>query len=367
MVNKKYTIVCIFIVGWLLNCSTLLLAIELKKVESIKLQVPEGFSIGNTGILSENRFVLLDAKLGRVLLFNGSGQLIATIGRQGVGPGEMLSPLKIEKKGNQVVIADLFRQGVHFFTWDDDALEVPHFFKVSAHPLDVCFSGDWIVTIGYWSDGSKTWWGRKMKLVGGKEKFQSFLPSYVVFGEEEGAKDTQEKIERRAALSASSLCTSYGNRFYTCWGGHMRIILLDGDKKDATFFGHSGKYYTKPVPSVRLMKAYRQREEKALAQELLGLCQIRSIAATSNAFYLIFTRVGKAVGQKDTILQKYTPDGVFLDEMSLSDSFLKENVEDMQLNLQTLTVNQEEIVYLTEYLEFTDNRSERYIHRVMIK
>lgn len=336
-------------------------------MESIRLQVPEDFGIGNTGVLSEDQFVLLDAKLGRVMFFNGSGQLSITVGRQGVGPGEMLCPLKIAKNENHVVIADLLRQGIHLFRLGKKGMQAKHFFKVSAHPTDVCIWGEWIVAIGYWNDGQKGWWGRKMKLIGDKEEHQLFIANHVVFGEEERVTDTKDKVERRAALGASSLCTSNGNRFYTCWGGQMRILLLEGGNKDVRIFGHKGSFYQKPVPSVRLMKAYRQREQKTVERELLGLCQIKSITATSEAFYLMFTRAGKGVGSKETILQKYTTDGVFEDEMILSDSFPKAKVEEMQFSLQILKVNKLESLYLTQYQEYPDKRPERYIHRVFFK
>jgi len=337
-------------------------AIKIEVQRTVKLDVPEEYTIGNAYAISEGRFIMLDAREGQALLYNKEGKKIRTIGRSGVGPGEMLVPIALTERNGLVLISDLMRQGVHLFRLEENDMKVIDFLKVGTNPDSICILGDWVVCLGYWFESGKNWWAKGFKLDEKQNKGHCILTQEQVLGMSDEI--ARSRIEERAAIGALNLCTAYGSRFYTCWGGHMRIVFWDDDVKTLKVFGTQGSYYEKPLASKRLLQYYQRRNDKAMEEEYKKLNKIKSMAATREAFYLLFDK--KSVQPAITVLQKYSVKGDFLGETVLTDVFKSLGDEDSYFTVGCIAEKDKDTLYIVQIDETFDGKRTRQVHFITV-
>jgi hypothetical protein len=337
---------------------------EIELIRSVKLHVPETYTFGTFGNGQEH-FFLTDVKNAKVIIFDKDGRVVCEYGEKGVGPKEFLGPRKIDSTNQQLLVGDYKRLGVHVLRVEKNIVSSHDFIKLDYVPDDVCFAGDKMVFLGYWSDGERAWWARGFHEKKGKKEPEPLITQEFVMGISD--EESRKNGINYSSLGASNLCASAGTKLFTCWGGRMRVVSLDLKDRKLGEFGNTGKYFVTPQATEPLKNALLNGDYKRCMEMTKRMCRIESIAANEHYFYLTYRTGVLNKSIMSTILQQYRHDGVFMGELILSDSFSIKDVEWNYLVIDALSDKRVDQLYVHQMFE--DNEGERtyLVHQVKVK
>jgi hypothetical protein len=106
-------------------------------------------SISDIGIDSQNRLYILDSQAGRMAIFDARGRHIASTGRKGRGPGELLAPIAMTfAPGGEILVLDPPNMRVSSYRMESGTLRSTGSFKTPFPGRDVCTIGERIFVQG---------------------------------------------------------------------------------------------------------------------------------------------------------------------------------------------------------------------------
>lgn len=109
----------------------------------------------------------------------------------------------------------------------------------------------------------------------------------------------------------------HGDDVYYIWEGNLKIIKININSGKRSFFGQKTSYYIKPFASKQMIDGRRNRNLNIVQSEKSKMSYIRDIFASSKYVLVIYEGPVKQDKKSNFILQFYTLDGKFLEEIPI--------------------------------------------------
>lgn len=357
---------------FLLFCSGYVNAIDLTVLKTTEIKLPDTFGGGYATNVGKH-ILIADVKEGNLVLFDKKGNLLSTSGSKGVGPGEMLTPLKMAFRNGFVLVSDIMRMGIHRFRLENEKLTEPTFIKLMFTPLDIEWANDDALVVGYHQGAAKVGWAQLVSLKDKGHAVTSLISREKVLGM--SAEKERAVTVRNESLAASYLVTVCEPMVFTCWGGRMRIVARNLESGKEYVFGENGRFYREPADTKALEKIYALHAQGSVADEAKErderdkLCLINSMAATQNSLFVGFqSPAPKNKNVKNTVLQQYNHEGRLIGDIVLSSFFERENIEEQDIMVQAFDDHRDGELLVMEYVVPSDEAPLRMlIHTIQVK
>jgi hypothetical protein len=147
------------------------------------------------------------------------------------------------------------------------------------------------------------------------------LPSYYKYGFNSlnAYKTEYQKKPDMKKVGISGWFDIMGNDVYFVWEGNLRIIKINIESRELTFFGEKTLHYIKPYVSKRLLEARRKRDSKTIRSEWAKMSYVRHIFTNSKYALVVYEGPNKQERKSNFRMQFCTLDGTFKEEVLIPD------------------------------------------------
>jgi len=281
-------------------------------------------------ITDEGLIIITDQEAGDVKIYkkDKNGLLLTkTLGGNGDGKNEFLEPTYCFCEKDRFGLIDFKKRRIFIYNISElkdskDSLDFKLTHTIECPPLgnDFYLTGDKLFISGYTSD--ETYNSYELYCIDIKENRTSFLlPSHEKYGFDSLYEYRDEYLTKPdiRMIGLDGWFSIHGDDIFYVWEGDLRVVKLNirfGPGKPITF-GYKTKNYIKPHPSKNLRKFSFNSDPVGTREERRKMSYIRDIFANEGNVFLIFESPAKYGRGSNIWLQKYTFNGVFIDEVTI--------------------------------------------------
>jgi hypothetical protein len=177
-----------------------------------------------------------------------------------------------------------------------------------------------LIVSGYVTDKNKNSYELYGINLENPEQKDFLLPSYQKYHLANDKEYQIEYFEKRTlpAMGIRAFIDVYGDDVYFVWEAKLKIIKINLKTKEKTAFGYPTPRYIEPFASELLVNAYRNRDYTSILQERMQMSFVRDIIATSQYIFVVYD----GPDQDKFMMQKYSPDGKYLDETKIPRDYI---------------------------------------------
>jgi hypothetical protein len=278
------------------------------------LTLPLAFYVTGDGV-----FIIPDYEAGNIKVYEEVGgflELVNTIGRKGFGVGDLQEPKYgfYDETESELGVIDYGLRKIFIY----ERVDRMKFICVQEFPClrlgyDIQLAKKDIVLVSGAKIGQD---GKSYGLycVALKNDYQAMplLPLYKNFGFASD-KEYKKQMKDISKIGTKSWFDIYEDNIYFVWEGDLRILKLNIEGGEPTYFGKKTSNYTKPSASEELKSALIKEDYTLIQNEKSKMSFVRNIFVTSKYVLLVYEGPGK----QDFTLQFYTLDGDYLNEIAL--------------------------------------------------
>lgn len=275
-------------------------------------------------ITEDSLLMIPDEQAGNIKIYERKEKLecIDTIGWKGVGPGEFLEPTYCFyniRKGKFGVL-DFGRRKIYIY---DRITKIGRTeFKLNKEiyclpgGTDIKLSGDELLIAGYKPDPN----GEPYDLYSiniNNDQPTFLLRSYYKYGLnsfEEYEREYRNKPDIKM-IGIDSWFDIQGDDIYFVWEGDLRIIKININSRELTFFGIKTSHYKKPYVSNKMREGFVNMDRDTILRERARMSYVRGIFTSPEYVFVIYE--GPVSTGSNFRLQFYTLTGEFVKEVPI--------------------------------------------------
>ena len=305
-------------------------AADIKLIEKVSLSQEKEIIQASVSfaIPEDDTFIILDVKAANIKIFNRKGELIKVWGNRGPGPKEFFAPLSCDYRNGNLAVMDVMKKRIFLFdTAGNTGLTFKQSFVCTGVGLGIALMENGFLIAGSKSDLK----GKPYDLyIQGfnKNEFTFLMPTGIRWERPafEPVWKTYKKRPDLRALGSDGLCDWAGDYAYYVWKENLRIIKINLKTAEISYFGKQTGNYFKPAGTNRLLQLRIQQNSKLLYKEKSKMSIVRDIFATENYVGVLYNASKKNIDNSGDlsskfILQLYSPEGEFLNEVTVSDKY----------------------------------------------
>jgi len=271
-------------------------------------------------VTEDETFIITDRKDEKIRIFDNSGSHLKSWGTRGQGPGEFQAIGWSDYSKPYFILLDLRtskifvyqRKGLSDFKLTNEIrFEVQSTYNIAIDNNRIFFDGTTISNKNLFYISSKDLNGKNPDY---------FLPTAVRYG-----LSPEKDYAKPMAAFAGIYGTPFGyldtfqGSIYSVWIGELKIIKIDiKTKKWEIFSGEKTNNYRQP--KIVYIDSHSPKAEK-LKKDKENLSWVRGVFADKNLMSLLYLNFDRNESIWTPILQLYNPNGTFLTEEILHESF----------------------------------------------
>jgi hypothetical protein len=306
---------------------------EVKFVKGIEFEegAEAAINFSSFCVAEDGLFLIPDYQAGTIKTFD-QDEMVSKLkfakkfGIKGFGSDEFDKPAYCfyDNHFSKFIVADIGKGSKKVFIYD--RIGGTDFKRVNKIPGADCYdmrlSGDGkqLIVSGYVTDKNKNSYELYGINLENPEQKDFLLPSYQKYHLANDKEYQIEYFEKRTlpAMGIRAFIDVYGDDVYFVWEAKLKIIKINLKTKEKTAFGYPTPRYIEPFASELLVNAYRNRDYTSILQERMQMSFVRDIIATSQYIFVVYD----GPDQDKFMMQKYSPDGKYLDETKIPRDYI---------------------------------------------
>ena len=299
-------------------------ALEVKLIERIPLSQRETalLYVSPFAVTEDEVLILPDIRSGDIKLYDKKGELITVWGRRGPGPDEFNAPVFCDYQKPYFVIMDFGKRNLSLFERaGKDNFQSIQSFHCTSLGSDIKLMNDILLISGYVVNNKGEEYDLYLKnLKNGKNEY--LLPSEIKYGFKSKTKFKNEYQKKDDIVSIGTLgfCDFFGDDIYYVWQGNLRVIKINVENKNISFFGEKTQNYVTPKATKKLITAHKRRNQELSSEEKRKMSYVLGVFADADIIGVIFGNYDKDASVWKMVLQIYSPNGKLLEETVLPEA-----------------------------------------------